>query len=111
MSFKRILSTALATLVFYVASAQQPAGTYNAAWKKIDSLFKKAGLTKSALTEVNKIYERAKKEKNNAQLIKSLIYISSIQSSMEEDAPLKNIKLYEKEMAAAAEPARSIMQS
>jgi uncharacterized protein YfaS (alpha-2-macroglobulin family) len=111
MSFKRILSTALATLIFYVASAQQPVGSYNAAFKKIDSLLQKAGLPNSALTEANKIYARAKKEKNNAQLIKSLIYISFIQLSKEEDAPLKNIQLWEKEIPTAAEPARSIMQS
>lgn len=111
MSFKRILSIALATLLVYVASAQQPSGSYNAAWKKIDSLMKKSGLTNSALTEVNKIYEKAKKEKNNAQLIKALIYKTVIYSTKEEEPGLKNIQLMESEIAGASEPARSIIQN
>jgi len=46
---------------------------------------------------VEKIYAKAKAEKNNAQLIKALIYKSNIYELKEEDALLKNISLMEKE--------------
>lgn len=111
MSFKRIFSTLLATLFFLVMNAQQPSGSYDAAWKKIDSLLNKTRLPNSALTEVEKIYAKAKAEKNNAQLIKALIYKSNIYELKEEDALLKNISLMEKEIGSVTDPARAVVQS
>ena len=69
------------------------------------------GLTQSALTEVNKIYATAKKEKNDAQVIKSLLYKMELQEQKEEDAEIKNIRELEKETNVTAQPARSILNS
>jgi Bacterial Alpha-2-macroglobulin MG10 domain/Alpha-2-macroglobulin family/MG2 domain len=98
-------------LLPFALTAQQKMDSYTAAWKKIDSLISKKGLTKSALEEVKKIYARAKKEKEDAQLIKSLLYQLNLEEQIEEDAEQNGIKFLEKEIAAAEEPARSVMHS
>ena len=58
---------------------------YKEEWKKIDSL-EQNGLTKSALQEVKKIYQKAKKEDNYQQVLKSLIVKAKFQSLVEENA-------------------------
>ena len=110
MVFKRILSFILATLCWFLTIAQQPS-SYDRAWKKIDTLILEKGLTASAMTEVNKLYSRAKTENNTAQLIKALLYRMGLQSLKEEDAAIKNINSIEKEISTAKEPARSILNS
>jgi hypothetical protein len=97
---------ALSTLM-----AQNKPNDYITSWKKIDSLINKRGLTESALTEVNKIYALAKKEKNDAQIIKALLYRMNLQQLKQEDAVQKNIQELEKEIATATEPSRSILTS
>ncbi|MFT3825055.1 MAG: alpha-2-macroglobulin family protein [Chitinophagaceae bacterium] len=84
---------------------------YEAAWKKIDSLVNKKGLTQSALTEVNKIYTEAKKSNNQAQLIKALLYRINLAETKEENSDVNNIQLLEKEIAGTPEPAKAILQS
>ena len=92
------------------ATAQTPK-TYSAQWKKIDSLINKAGLTESALAEVNKIYAEASREKNDPQVIKSLLYRMNLQMAKEEDPVQKNIISLEREIAIAPEPSKSILKS
>ena len=46
---------------------------YEKLWQKVDSLDKK-GLPKSALEVVEKIYKKAKEDKNSPQYIKAVIY-------------------------------------
>lgn len=111
MLVKRVLLFTLSTLFLITATAQQKMNTYDAAWKKVDSLMNKKGLTISALTQVNKIYALAQKEKNDPQLIKALLFKMGLQSVKEENALQKNILLLEKEIQTATEPARSILQS
>ncbi len=83
---------------------------YDKQWKNVDELIKK-GLTKSALDETIKIYEIAKKEDNNPQIIKALLFRITLNSNLEEDANVKSIALVEKEIQSAKEPAKSILQS
>ena len=92
-------------------SAQQKMTNYTALWKKIDSLSTKKGLTKSALEEVNKIYALAKKEKQDAQVIKALLYQASLQQITEEEADNKTIALWQQEINTASGPSKSILQS
>ena len=91
-----------------VASAQQQ---YPKQWKRIDSLIEKAGLIKTALNEVNAIYSAAKKEKNNIQVIKTLLYKMSLNDQISDQGRYENIALLEKEITTAVEPARSILHS
>ncbi|WP_165761227.1 alpha-2-macroglobulin family protein [Niastella koreensis] len=85
--------------------------TYDKEWKHIDSLIQQDGLTESALTEVNKIYSQAKKEGNDAQVVKALLYRAELQQMKEEDATKKSIHQLEAEIAEAKEPVRAVLQS
>src|SRR5688500_10794067 len=111
MNIKRILAVVCATLFVLVANAQLKMKTYEKEWKQIDSLIQKSGLTESALTEVNKIYSLAKKEGNDAQVIKALLYRAELQQMKQEDAVKKNILQLETEITTAKEPVRSVLQS
>ncbi|MEO9020799.1 MAG: MG2 domain-containing protein [Ginsengibacter sp.] len=79
-------------------------------WKKVGD-FQKKGLTKSALAEVENIYSNAKKNTNNPQIIKSLLFKVTLQQNIVEDASVKSIDSLEQEIATAKEPAKSILQS
>ena len=52
--------------------SQTPVKTYEKEWKNVDELITKKKLPKTALTEVKKIYALAKKEKQDAQIIRRL---------------------------------------
>jgi uncharacterized protein YfaS (alpha-2-macroglobulin family) len=111
MSVKQVIFLVLCSLFLITATAQQKMNTYEKAWKKIDSLIQVKGLPQSALTEVNKIYTQAKQEKNDAQLIKALIYRAQLRDIKEEEPQYGTIKELEAEAAKVTEPARSILQS
>ena len=111
MIFKRFFSLVCTALIFLTTYAQQKMKTYDKEWKHIDSLIQKDGLTESALTEVNKIYSQAKKEGNDAQLVKALLYRAELQQLKEEDATKKSIHQLEAETAEAKEPVRAVLQS
>ena len=85
--------------------------SYDDAWKKVDLLIDEKGLSKSAIAEVQKIYERAKKEKNNAQLTKALIYQINLNIPLTENGAEENIRKMEAEIQTAQPPVRYILQS
>ena len=80
-------------------------------WKRIDSLIEKTGLIKTALKEVNTIYSSAKKENNDVQVIKALIYRMQLNDQLSDSGRYENIALLEKEISIAKEPAKSILHS
>ncbi|HUR10730.1 MAG TPA: alpha-2-macroglobulin family protein [Flavitalea sp.] len=84
---------------------------YIRAWKQIDSLVNKSGQTRTALDEVNKVYQRASAEKNNAQLIKSLIYRINLSDNIRESEEMAGIKELEIAVSKSVQPAKSILQS
>ena len=83
---------------------------YEKEWKKVEELVRK-NLPKSALTEVKNIYTLAKKDKQDAQIIKSLVYITGLQSENRETNEALSIKELEKEISSSGQPAKSILQS
>src|SRR5688572_31422295 len=91
-------------------NAQQPVKNYEAAWKKVEEFVKK-GLPKSALAEVKNIYVLAKKENQDAQVIKSLVYMTSLQTENREDNEVFSITAIEKEIATSKEPVTAILNS
>lgn len=103
----------LLSFFFFISilMAQKKLNTYQQSWNKIDTLVNKKGLIKTALEEVNRIYLSAKKEKNDPQVIKALLYRISLQEQLSETAALENIAELEKETASAKEPASSILYS
>src|SRR5580765_5273088 len=103
-----LLLLCIGSFSFQFSYAQQKFN-YGREWRRIDSLVGQRGLTQSALNAVNNIYSAAKKEKNDPQLIKALIYKMSLQGEKEENTDIKNIQQLEKEVSASTEPARSIL--
>jgi hypothetical protein len=103
----------LLLILFFTAISAfgQQRNDYPAMWKRIDSLLNKAGLPQSALKEVDAIYVTAKKEKNDVQLVRALIYKMTIADQLSDEGRYDNIKLIEKEITEAREPARSILHS
>ncbi|MEO8109505.1 MAG: MG2 domain-containing protein, partial [Ginsengibacter sp.] len=95
---------------FSTANSQKPTDNYNVQWKKIEDLVNK-GLTKSALSEVDKIYTSAKKSNNDPQIIKALLYKVTLNQNITEDASVKSIDTLEQEISMAKEPAKSILES
>ncbi|HEX8549453.1 MAG TPA: hypothetical protein VF691_21000, partial [Cytophagaceae bacterium] len=83
---------------------------YKNAWSSV-SAFDAKGLPKSALDEVNKIYKSAVTDKNNEQIIKSLIHKLKFTSSTEKDALVQNIEAVSKEITISKFPVRQLLYS
>lgn len=111
MFVKRIIFLAFSTLLLVSAMAQEKKDAYDKYWKRIDSLIQVKGQPATALTETNKVYELAKKEKNEAQQVKALIYRTQLATMKEEDAIVKNIRMLEAEVSGSSIPAQAILQS
>ncbi len=96
----------------FYTMAQQNEKKYDSLWKKVEDLTNKKGLTKSALTEVHTIYQLAKKEKKDAQVIKALLYQINLGETFEDnvDQPATIVTL-EKEKTTFSEPVQSILNS
>ncbi|HNA92095.1 MAG TPA: hypothetical protein PKZ71_07575, partial [Chitinophagaceae bacterium] len=94
------------------ANSQQPVKNYENLWKKVES-FSKKGLPKSAMGELKNIYVLAKKEGQDAQVIKAMTYGISLQNETREDNGIFSIADVEKELAATGkrESTTSILKS
>lgn len=101
----------LALLLFSFSRVFAQSSDYEAQWKKVDELLFTKKLPQSALAEVKKIYEQAKKGGKTAQVIKALVYMTDIQEEIREDNELKGIAEVEKEIATAKEPAAALLKS
>src|SRR5688572_19376185 len=77
-------------------NAQAPLKNYPAEWKRVHDFIDKQ-LPKSALAEAQKIYALAKKEKQEAQVIKALVTISNLQTETREDNEILSLREFEKE--------------
>ena len=118
----RFVMTGFVVLMSYTsvfASKQIPQGSgshmrqpisYSSQWKQVDSLSNQ-GLPKSALTIVNKIYEQAKKEKNDPQYIKAVIYKLKLKADFREETIPTSIKEVNAEIKESKESARQILYS
>jgi len=109
--FPAFILIILTTLSAMSAKSQNPVKDYAANWKKVEA-FQLKNLPKSAVAEVSKIYALAKKENQDAQIIKSLIYMTNLQSETREDNEAASIKEIEKEYTTgigSREPAHSLL--
>ncbi|MBS1655743.1 MAG: hypothetical protein JSU05_12910, partial [Bacteroidetes bacterium] len=105
-----VLIIILLSLITMNAHSQQPIKNYETEWKQAEDFIKK-NLPKSALTVVKNIYSQAKKDKQDAQIIKSLLYRTTLQQETREDNETISIKEIEKEIQGTKEPAASILKS
>src|SRR6478735_798519 len=109
----KILSSLVILICILITNAwsQTPVKNYEKEWKNVDELISKKNLPKSALAEVKKIYALAKKEKQDAQIIKAVVYMVGLQRQTREDNESLAIEEIEKEIATAKEPVTSIFRS
>ncbi|HVY75589.1 MAG TPA: hypothetical protein VG890_12200, partial [Puia sp.] len=108
MTLKLLLPAVVLTC--YSLFSGQPGFPYEQAWKKVDSLIRKKGLPKSALAEVNKIYAAAKRENQEAQWVKAVIYMMSLQEGSDEQSTT-NFNLIEKEIRSAPPRVAAVLSS
>lgn len=109
---KTVLSLAIVSLGFFITGySQTPVKNYEKEWKYVDQLIIKKKLPQTALAEVKKIYTLAKKEKQDAQIIKALVFLSVLQQELREENETLSIKEFEKEIATTSQPARSLLYS
>lgn len=113
MKFIKITLSVTAVFLLSLLSnlAQTPIKNYEQQWKKVDDLINNKNLPKSALTEVKKIYALAKKEKQDAQIIKAVVYMIGLQQENREENELSGINEIEKEISVNKEPVVSILKS
>lgn len=95
-------------LLSSLSNGQEP--QYESLWKTVEK-HELAGLPKSALQVVNQISVLAKKDKNDAQLIKTMLYKSKFALVLEEDAQLTIINDFKSEIERSAFPTKNILES
>ncbi len=101
----------LALFVFsHTAQSQKNNDSYTSLWKNVEKLESDA-LTKSALKVVNAISEKAKKEKNSAQIVKALLCTSKYAITLEEDAQLKIINDFKSEIDKSKFPTKNVLEN
>ena len=109
-SRKKIIIHTLLVLLFLSLSFQSKADDWALLWANV-TLIEQKGLTQQAFDEVNKIYTLAKKEKNQAQVAKTLFYIFKYQNILEEDDWDKILSRLETEVGEAQGGFQSFLKS
>jgi uncharacterized protein YfaS (alpha-2-macroglobulin family) len=109
--FNVVLFTCFILFLAKSGHAQIPVKSYEKEWKKVDELVTKKNLPKSALKEVKKIYQQAKKDEQEAQIIKALVYMIGLQQENREENQTLSIGEIEKEISLSKEPVISILES
>ncbi len=104
----------LALLFVTVGANAQPMNfnkdDYPKEWKEIQTLDEQA-LPKSALEKVELLFNKAKKDNNPSQIIKTMVYRAKYNSALEEDGFVKAIAKMRGDMEAATFPTKPILQS
>lgn len=107
---KIIFIVQILILTVSMGHAQNPQDSYDALWEKVMQLENEV-LTKSALKEVQAISEKAKKEKNTEQIVKTLLYTSKYALTLEEDAQLNIVNDFRSEIEKAEFPTKNVLES
>ncbi len=104
------LKLACPVLLCFSLSSALAQNNYLQIQSKIDSL-SSLGLPKSALVEVNKLDQLARKNGNTAQIIRAAIYRITFQAYIEENALAANINTLREDVKRSAYPAKLVLQS
>lgn len=91
-------------------SNAQTIKNYETDWKTVESHISK-GLPASALVKVKEIYARAKADRQDAQLVKALIYMNRLQEENRENNELASIAGLEKEITESKAPVTALLNS
>ncbi|CAL2101970.1 Alpha-2-macroglobulin [Tenacibaculum sp. 190130A14a] len=104
---KKLTSILLMILFSTFIHAQK---NYNDLWDQVHK-FELENLPKSALEIVDEIYEKADKEQNAPQLVKTLLYQSKFSLTLEEDAQLKIISQFKKQIDKSEFPTSNVLEN
>src|ERR1700755_3442880 len=94
-----------------VFSYAQTTAVYDQRWRVVDSLIDKKGLTVSALSEVNAIYGIARREKNEGQMIKALVYRIRLQLKKSDQGLPAAIKELKAQVDSSSGTVKAILQN
>lgn len=97
-------------LTVTMGHSQSSNDSYDVLWKKVGQL-ENDDLTTSALKQVQAISEKAKKEKNAEQMVKTLLYTSKYALTLEEDAQLNIVNEFRSEIEKAEFPSKNVLES
>ncbi len=112
MKRKSLPSIYSISMIFFVAfpgAAQNPA-SYEDLWKNVLEYENKAK-PRSAIAEVEKIYQLSIAEGNNPQKTKAIIYKLKLMESFQEDAIIKGLQYLDTELDIADSPVKEILLS
>lgn len=99
---------ALVLTTFYLPAMAQ--FNYKDKWEKVNS-FERRGQPRSALAEVDAIYQQAKKDGQEVQLVKALIFRMKYNEDITEDAQATSLEATDKEIQGARGTLKAILQS
>ena len=108
-----LLLTDFISIFSFTGNAQTsivPKKSFESYWKKIDSL-EIAGLPRTALTEVEQVYELAKSENNTGQLLKSIIFKLKFSYAFEADNYARQIISLESDLKKMGFPDSAVAHS
>lgn len=102
----------LFTIVLFsqMAPSQKNTDSFEVLWKQVEKLENDA-LTKSALKLVETISVKAKKERNEPQIVKALLYTSKYAMTLEEDAQLKIVNDFKDEIESVEFPTKNVLEN
>lgn len=106
----RKLHLILGIFMFAQFGNAQQNDSFTQLWEQVEKL-EKENLSKSALKLVETISQKAKKEKNTNQTIKSLLYRSKYNLILDKDAELNIIKEFNSEITTAKNETSNILHS
>ena len=110
LGLQKLLANVLFLIIFSVAYSQQTKYfNYLQEWAQVDSFYKQR-FSKSALEEVNKIYQQAQKEKFTEQIIKCILVRENLNYTINND-PQRNLEILKKEIDTASFPLKSVLYS
>ena len=107
---KIVISLITLVLFFTISRAQQHDSSYSELWQEVKVL-ESQNLPKSASEIVELIYNKAKKDSNTPQLIKSLIYNSKYSLTLQEDAQLTVVNTFKNEISITEFPTKNILEN
>ncbi len=107
---KQYLPILLMVFFSQYSSGQLASDSYETLWAKVFKLETET-LTKSALELVSQIREKAKKEGNEVQQVKTLLFTAKYTLILEEDAKLKVVNDLKKTIATSKTPVSNVLES
>lgn len=116
LKLQRMLPKKLLLVLFcFITSfcfSQTSDTTFKKEWIEIDTLIQKKNLPKTALEKVNALYKKAAAKKLDVQLIKCLIYKTSLEDRVFDNKPNNAISVLQNEISSTKnETAKAILYS